>query len=189
MKSLKYNVVAVAALAIAASFPVSAHDLSLSLNVNDLPVSQVATYRSMAGESLTSFVKRVAPELESYTDRTGHEICGLIAVTNEENDGNIDGAFSLVAGTIGSQIACTAAIVEPGYTSLDRTIHTHPIKRRIKLTALDMKARGTPAGKLRMENVDNCKFSSMDYTNPGYLVACGKIFYQNGRRGSEHEIK
>lgn len=183
MKSL---LLSTAVLAVAMSFPAHAHDLSIS-DVNDLPVSQVATYHSMAGEGLSAFIKRIAPEFASYTERTGHEACAMVAVTKKENDGTVDGAFSVMMGSIGSQIACANGAVEEGYTSLGRTIHSHPQKRAVRLTALDMKARGTPAGKLRTENLNNCEFSEQDYSAPGYLVTCGKVFTQSGR-GTAKEL-
>lgn len=183
MKSL---LLSTAVLAVAAVFPVSAHELNVS-DVNDLPISQVATYHSVAGEGLSVFIKRVAPEFAAYTERTGHEACAMVAVTKKENDGTVDGAFSLVMGTIHSQIACKTPEVEEGYTSLGRTIHSHPQARTIRLTALDMKARGTPAGKLRTESPDRCNFSEQDYSAPGYLVTCGKVFTQSGR-GTAKEL-
>lgn len=183
MKSL---LLSTAVLAIATSFPARAHELSVS-DVNDLPVSQVATYHSMAGEGLSAFIKRIAPEFAAYTERTGHEACAMVAVTNQENDGTVPGAFSLNMGTVHSQIACKTPGVEAGYTSLGRTIHSHPIKRTIRLTALDMKARGTPAGRLRAESPNHCEFSEQDYTAPGYLVTCGKVFTQSGR-GTAKEL-
>lgn len=180
------TILSAAILAFAASFSAGAHDLNVS-DVNDLPVSQVATFHSMAGEGLSSFIKRIAPEFASYTERTGHEACGMVAVTAGENDGTTDGAFSVVMGSIGSQIACKAPEIEAGYNSFGRSIHSHPQKRVVKLTAVDMKARGTPAGKLRTENLNNCEFSDQDYTAPGYLVTCDKVLYQNGR-GTAKEI-
>ena len=183
---MKTALLATAILAIAASLPAGAHDLSIS-DVNDLPVSQVATFHSMAGEGLSAFVKRIAPEFSGYTERTGHEACAVIGVTKAENDGTVDGAFSVTMSTIHSQIACTSSAVEEGYTSLGRTIHSHPQKHVIRLTALDMKARGTPAGKLRTETPETCKFSDQDYAAPGYLVTCGKVLVQTGR-GTEKEL-
>jgi hypothetical protein len=174
------TMISAAAIAIAMSFPAHAHELSIS-DVNDLPISQVATYHSMAGESLSNFVMRISPHFSEYTQLTGQEACGLVAVTNSENNGTKPGAFSVVMGTIHSQIACAAPAVEEGYTTLNRTIHSHPVKRQVRLTALDMKARGAPAGQLRTENVDRCKFSEQDYKTPGYLVACGKVYFQAGR--------
>lgn len=163
------------------------NELPVSRDVNNLQVSQIAIYHSMAGEGLDTFIKRIAPEFAAYTERTGHEACAIVAVTNQENDGTIPGAFSLNMGTIHSQIACKMPRVEAGYTSLGRTIHSHPTKRTVRLTALDMKFRGTPAGKLRNETLIRCEFSEQDYSVPGYLVACGKVFTQSGK-GTAKEL-
>ncbi|AMQ65988.1 hypothetical protein AAY80_251 [Stenotrophomonas phage vB_SmaS-DLP_6] len=175
-----------AAIALAASFPVGAHELNVS-ETQSLPVSQVSVFHSVAGEGLTAFIKRIAPDFAAYTEKTGHEACGVVAVTTKENDGTVDGAFSVAMGSIGSQVACANGAVEEGYTSMGRTIHSHPQKRNIRLTALDMKARGTPAGKLRTESVNNCEFSEQDYNAPGYLVTCGKVLTQSGR-GTAKEL-
>lgn len=175
-----------AAIALAASFPVGAHELNVS-ETTSLPVSQVSVFHSVAGEGLSAFIKRIAPDFAAYTEKTGHEACGVVAVTTKENDGTVDGAFSVAMGSIGSQVACANGAVEEGYTSLGRTIHSHPQKRAVRLTALDMKARGTPAGKLRTENLNNCEFSDQDYSAPGYLVTCGKVFTQGGR-GTAKEL-
>lgn len=173
-----------ALLAVAASFPAGAHDVSYS-DVADLPVSQVATFNSMPGEGMSAFVKRIAPDMVAMTAASGHEVCGMIAV--RESDGVSRGAFSLKVGTIGSQISCSNDAVEDGYTNIRTSVHTHPLKRVIRLTALDMKARGTPAGKLRTETVDNCHFSGPDYSTSGYLLTCGKVLHQTGR-GTEREV-
>ncbi len=50
-----------------------------------------------------------------------------------------------------------------------------------------MKVRGTPAGKLRTESPDRCKFSQQDYKGDGYLVTCGKLMFQNGQ-GTERIV-
>ena len=162
-----------------------AHDVSVS-DAAELPVTSVKTLYSVPGETRTEFVKRVAPEFSTYTAETGFEACGVIAVLKDGADG-VRPTFSIKVGTIGSQIGCAGSSVEDGYTSMGATIHSHPQKRVIRLSAVDMKVRGTPAGKLRTENVNNCEFSAQDYTQPGYLVTCGKVLYQSGR-GTDKEI-
>lgn len=179
------TILSTALLTIAMSFPAHAReDVSIS-DVADLPVTSVKTFHSVAGEGMDAFVKRIAPEFTLYTQTTGHEVCGTIAV--KENDGTTDGAFSLVMGTIKSQIACVNGPVEAGYTDIHTSVHSHPQRRQVRLTAVDMKARGTPAGKLRTESLTPCEFSGQDYEGSGYLITCGKVLHQRGR-GTEREI-
>ena len=169
-----------------ASVSANAHEVSVA-DALELPVTQNMILHSQAGEGLTAFVKRIAPDMAALTESTGHEVCGVVAVTTTENDGTKPGAFSIMVGGIGSQIACFNAEIETGYTSLGRTIHTHPVKKTVRLTAIDMKARGTPAGQLRRENLNNCEFSSQDYATPGYLITCGKVLTQSGA-GTSKEL-
>ena len=164
-------------LAFAASFSAGAKDLSVS-DMNDLPISQVAIVHSLAGEGLNAFVKRVAPQFVAFTATTGYEACGMIGV--RESDGVTNGAFSITIGTVGSHIGCQVGPVEAGFVSMNRTVHSHPQSHSIRLSAVDMKVRGTPAGKLRTEYLDNCHFSPQDYSAPGFLISCGKIQYQHG---------
>ncbi len=136
----------------------------------------------MAGEGKTEFVKRVAETLEGFTAETGFEACGWIAY-----GGNSPFAVKVV--TINSQIACgmSKAEVPEGYVAGSETIHSHPQGRTLRLSNVDMKVLGNPAGMNRREANDPCKFSNQDYTAPGYLVTCGKVLHQRGR-GTEKEI-
>lgn len=176
-----------AAMALTFAFNATATEGFAGADVGTIPVTQVKTFHSNAGEGLNDFVKRIAPEFASYTANTGYEACGEIAVTAHDNDGTMPGAFSVMMGTIGSHIGCRNEAIESGYNKFGKTIHSHPQERTIRLSALDMKVRGTPAGKLRMEHLDTCHFSPQDLTQPGYLVTCGKVLYQRGA-GTETEI-
>ena len=139
-----------------------------------------------AWERFGEFVKRIAPQLVQLTADSGFEVCGVLAVRQDQSDASV-GNFQLQVGTIRSQIGCAPAAVNAGYASTNTTVHTHPLKRQVRLTAIDMKVRGTPAGKLRVENLDSCRFSGQDYVSPGFLIACDKVMFQSGV-GTEKEI-
>ena len=168
-----------------AAFAASAHEVDVK-EASSLPVYDVTTLYSVVGETRTEFVKRIAPDFVKYTDETGHEACGVISVLKNGADG-VNPTFSIKMQTIKAQIACAGDGVAEGYTSMGTTIHSHPQKRVVRLTAIDMKARGTPAGKLRTETLANCEFSDQDYQSAGYLITCGKVLYQTGR-GTDKEI-
>jgi hypothetical protein len=154
--------------------------------VGSLPTYDVASVYSNPGEGRTVFVKRAAETLRSFTAETGYEACGWIAVISGPGERP---TFSIKVVTLKAHIACgtTQNDVLEGYASMGVTIHSHPVEKRVRLTPTDMKARGTPAGKLRVEELDSCGFSSQDYSMPGFLVACGKVYFQNGV-GTQKEI-
>jgi hypothetical protein len=156
-------------------------------DVDSMPITQISTFHSKAGEGMDAFVLRLAPEFAAYTARSGFEACGDIAVNAAGNDGHTDGAFSIQMGTIGAHIGCNNGAVEAGYRDMNVTVHSHPQQKRMKLSATDMKVRGTPAGQLRVEYLDVCHFSPQDFNERGYLITCGTVLYQNGR-GTEHKI-
>lgn len=168
-----------------ASFFASAHEVNTK-EVDGLPIYDVAELYSVVGEERSAFVKRVSVTFKNYTAETGHEVCGLIGVLKNGADG-VNPTFSIKVVTLKSQVACGSDEILDGYMSMDTTVHSHPEKRIVRLTAIDMKARGTPAGKLRTENLNNCEFSNQDYAAAGYLITCGKVFYQTGR-GTAKEI-
>lgn len=161
----------------------SAHSTDLDLNVaSNVPMNDVASLESNPGEDKAAFMHRVARVAEAYTTKTGHEVCGWVAFGGKS-------LFSIRLVTLNSQIACgvpESHVVE-GYFAGSEMAHSHPNQRHIRLTALDKKLRGhlLLAGNAT-ESVDNCHFSPMDFTHPGYLFACGKVLYQRGQ-GSEVE--
>lgn len=163
----------------------SAHEVDVKEALS-LPIAQIKQVYSLPGEGRSAFVERIAPEFAAYTEQTGHEACGVIAVLANGADG-VNPTFSVSIGTIGSQIGCANGLVANGYISMGTTIHSHPQARTIRLTAIDMKVRGTPAGKLRTESPDKCKFSEQDYKGDGFLVTCGKLMYQSGK-GTERVV-
>jgi hypothetical protein len=172
------------ALLLAASVA-NAHDVDLGA-AGTFTATELSTLTSLPDEGRTAFIKRVAPEFVAYTERTGHEACGVVAVLANGADG-VNPTFSIRMSTLDSQIACKNLEPAAGYVSMGDTIHSHPLKRSVRLTARDAALRGNPAGQLRTEGLNNCRFSDQDYTQKGYLIACGKVMYQTGR-GTEKEI-
>lgn len=142
-------------------------------------------------ESLESFVMRVAPELDSFTRQSGYEACGMIAQTPSGNQ------FGVRLITIKGAMTCSMlrSNVPEGMRALKVSIHSHPHKRSVFPTAADvsyyaenpmvsgrMVKRGSP------EKVGGAYFSQGDYrAGPGYLVAEGRLLYQEGV-GTERDI-
>ena len=161
---------------IASSFAASAHE-----PVAPLQSYEVKVLESVEGETRTEFVKRIAVDFETFTRETGFEACGWVAYGGRA-------AFTVKMVTMKSQIACGLSKTDfVDGTFGTETIHSHPFTKAIKLNNVDKRLRGFPVTKLRTVSVNLCKFSSEDYSKPGFLIACGKVFYQTGR-GTEKEI-
>lgn len=162
------------------AFAASAHEVDMKAAAG-VEITDVAVMESNEGEGRTAFVKRVAERLEAFTTETGHEACGWVAVGGKS-------AFSVRIVTMGSQIACGApkAMVAEGYVATNDTIHSHPQARNLLLTKLDLTLTNVKVANRRF-TAEPCKFSDADYSNSGFLVTCGKVFYQNGR-GTEKEL-
>lgn len=55
--------------------------------------------RSLAGETADNFILRIAPRAVSYTNRTGHQVCGAV-------EQNPDGQYTIEMRTIGQGYRC-----------------------------------------------------------------------------------
>lgn len=55
--------------------------------------------RSLAGETTDNFILRIAPRAVSYTNRTGHQVCGAVVQ-------NPDGQYTIEMRTIGQGYRC-----------------------------------------------------------------------------------
>ncbi|WP_303638829.1 hypothetical protein [Stenotrophomonas tuberculopleuritidis] len=80
----------------------------------------VATHAGQAGESMDSFVLRVAPLAMAETKSRQAMVCGVI--------GEKDGSYSIRLRTDGDLGQCEIDMndLEPGAASTGQTFHTHP---------------------------------------------------------------
>lgn len=174
---IKWSHVLVVAGALILSGIAHSESVAMSADMKALPFSQMGAYTSAPGETEQAFLLRVAGAMQTYTMRTGQEICGAIARQHD--------TFSVVLGTNHSQIGCLAgeAGVIEGAIPTGETIHSHPAGSLFRLNRMDRQFawathaadpgartfRGSPNG-----------FSETDYeSGPGYLVAGGRLFYQS----------
>lgn len=127
-----------------------------------LPLSAVARDEvltvevSAQGESKEAFLVRVGRYMQGWTNRNDVEACGLIAES--------EGRYAVAVNTQRMRDQCLTGFVLPGWKHTGENIHSHPRERL---------ARG-------FRRSTQAHFSDVDYLSPGYLVANGHLFYQNG---------
>lgn len=85
--------------------------------------SGLGQYHSEAGETRDAFVVRIAGEVFSYTEATGHEVCGAIYTT--------DTGYTVSVETSHRNDECAL----PGDTSV--YLHTHPINQGLGFSRAD----------------------------------------------------
>lgn len=148
------------------------------VDVSALPYEHIADLTSLANETERAFLRRIAPQLRAYSDRTGFEACGVIAA-----DGS--GGFGVVLGSNHSHIGCAndPARVPAGMTSTGETIHSHGRPGlRVRATAADWVLMGNPYDPPRyIGGFDLSGFSDVDFSHPGYLATPTGLLYQAGK--------
>lgn len=152
----------------------------LSNRGEKVPLSEITTISQRDGESRESFLMRLGTWLNNYTTGTNEEVCGDMAQSPE-------GTLSVRLTTNHSHLACglTGRVVA-GSTATGDSIHSHPVDERFKINDADrafMRDRIGGGQVARRANFDaeGRDFSPQDYAGgSGYLVAHGKLLYQNG---------
>lgn len=153
-----------------------------TVNVAALPYEAIGQLTSEAGETEQAFLARIAPQLRTYSDRTGFEACGMVAT---------DGAshFGVVLGSNHSHIGCVndPTRVPDGMTSTGRTIHSHGRQGlRVRATEADWILMGNPQDPPHyIGGFDLSHFSDQDYQQPGYLATPNGLIFQAGARQVE----
>lgn len=148
------------------------------VDVSALPYEHIADLTSLANETEHAFLRRIAPQLRAYSDRTGFEACGVIAADGE-------GRFGVVLGSSRSHIGCAndPARMPAGMTSTGETIHSHGRPGlRVRATAADWVLMGSPQDPPHfIGGFDLNHFSDQDYEHPGYLATPAGLLYQAGK--------
>jgi hypothetical protein len=117
----------------------------------------VATYRSEPGESLDAFATRIAKPAIIYTIKHNVEVCGMLAQQDQTY------AIVLTTSRLNAECRISRNAVPDGFTSLQKTYHTHP-------------------------GLVHAKFLDGDYAMAGYLATWYGLKYQEGR-GTERHVK
>lgn len=129
-------------------------------------------------------IVRAGQIAESYTRHYGFEACALVCENSQGQAGlRLTTNFSHVACQLrDEQTSCPA-----GFSSTSKTLHTHPFAFDVRANPVDAVYTGQRRGR-RLE-IHPHGFSQKDFhSGPGYLVAMGRLFYQEGL-GTEREIR
>jgi hypothetical protein len=131
-----------------------------------LAPSPVYTETSHPGESLDAFAVRIAPKAVEESLKVSGEICGEF-----RKDGD---THSVSFYTVGHQTACSY-LREPGHAYTGITYHTHIF---IGLTNSDT---------LR-QKLYSPRFSTEDYSHPGYMTTGKVTLFQSGTPASVRKV-
>lgn len=166
---------------------------SVHVNQNGKILVGFREFVSNPNEDLEAFLVRISPQAEAFTLNTGWEVCGFVAQ-------NKDGKYGLRLASTRGAVSCgmSANNVPFGMTATKMTYHTHP-EGNARPTSADAEFYAeNPAVSGRMLKVGkplkvgvggkgSAVFSEGDYVAPGYLVAEGKLMYQEGK-GTERDV-
>lgn len=157
------------------------------------PVVELGYLDSHVGEEQTAFLLRVGKILHTFTDRTGHEACGAIMQSETISNGSSEPTYRVNLITNRSQVSCLRVIYKDiGFTYTGKTIHSHPFNHTmddhfIHANSIDQRMVGFTCGR-RLKIFDG-DFSPLDLQNGGgYLVARGKLLYQDASMNGSIEI-
>lgn len=131
---------------------------------------------SEPGETHEQFVQRVAVFLNGWTYYNSVEACGVLARNSH--------GFSVVIGTLDSQVHCDSVLYLAGYQATGETIHSHPMPDAAGRLVISDRTRlltGDLLDGRRFVEVQRKQFSADDYrAGPGYLVTDGVLLHQRG---------
>lgn len=154
--------------------------------VRELPHEGIAVMYSEPGVPLNTFLAGVAKTMRDYTDRTGYEGCGAIAVDTE-------GRYGITLHSNHSHLGCAVnhGDVPTGMKSIGYGIHTHGRDTRFTFNLPDAIFSGQPRGlrsaKYSPDAVNH--FSRIDYdSGAGYLATETGVIFQNGE-GTERVVE
>lgn len=130
---------------------------------------------SRPAETQDAFVRRIAPRLAAFSQKTGMEACGVIAQQDDQ--------WGIVVGTNHSHIVCMnfPDKVPAGMAATGVTLHSHPQGRHYKVNAADRMVLGKLTALNTQAERGPKGFSAADFTSgPGYLVEGDQVFFQAG---------
>lgn len=176
MKTIVHNLAL--ALALLAALPAFARTV-------EVPYQHLGDYVSAPGETEVTFLKRIAPLMHTYSMRHEVETCAAV--------GRYGDTYAVVLGTNLSHVGCVIdhAKLLPGYAFVEG-IHSHvPDDRTYLLSAADAKLAGVriPLDPVRIRIDSTSHFSRFDFDAPGYLAVEGGLLHEDGRPGTETEVK
>lgn len=158
-------------------------DLSKVGRGETIPTVVVAEVVAHQGEGFGATMGRAAKLSAAFTRERGFEACALVCRNGQ-------GELGMKITTNFSQVGCLTrheqASCPVGYSPTEETFHTHPETTQVRANPVDALFTGQRRGRaLAIQPHD---FSDNDLHNgPGYLVAMGRLLYQNG--GQRHELE
>lgn len=168
--------------------PLASPTLSPSA-LSHLPYRTLGTYLSLPGETELIFLERLRPVLRQFSDQTGLEACGEIAISAP---GVSPAQWGIVLGSSTSHLGCAIYLdkLPAGLRATGVTIHSHgghhsfTMNRADRLLAGASAASSQPFPVVYGQTLDH--FSPTDYAGgPGYLATPHGLLYQSGTPGSE----
>ncbi len=147
--------------------------------VNDATRStfvELGALDSNTDESFNDFLIRVSQSMDAFTSKTGHEVCGVILMSDTAQ------AWRVRLTTNRSHLGCVmVSFDEPGFHRMGEDIHSHPrMVGGITINAQDVIRRPDFKCGGRAFVFDET-FSAVDMKRgPGYLVSRNRLLYQNG---------
>lgn len=151
--------------------------------VGRLRFAPIKDLRQIKGESKQQFLIRVGAELNKFSTVTNYEGCGRLAR-------HADGSYSIRLHTNLSHKGCIvlSSYVLADFEPINDLIHSHPVRSPVVFTKDDaVLAKGEAYAGMRVDVVTKT-FSLQDYDiGAGWLVADGKLMWQNGK-GTEKII-
>lgn len=147
-------------------------------SASQLPYEALGTFISQPGEDMTQFLIRVSPELRAFSNKTGYEACGVVAVDASGKQ------FGIVLGSTMSHLGCAAyaSKVPAGMTASGKTLHDHA-GGSFRMSRADKILTGMDSvdHPVWINGEDIYHFSSTDFQGgPGYLATPDGLVYQDG---------
>lgn len=159
-------------------------DLSRVGRGERVPRVEVATILPLQGEVPLDTIARAGRVAEDYTRHAGFEACAIVCQ-------NEAGQAALRLTTNFSHVACTLrqeqASCPAGFAPTLESLHTHPFVSQVRANPVDAVFTGQRRGRRIV--VEPHGFSDQDYqAGPGYLVAMGRLLYQEGPGTARHAL-
>ena len=153
------------------------HALSPTQALERAPFVELGAMDSLPDESVDEFLVRVAQAMDTFTQRTHHEACGVIMAHQ------LDPVWRVRLTTNRSHVSCTMVLFdEPGFVRWGPDIHSHPrVPGGFQVNSQDvLRNPSFRCGQTAI--VFDERFSERDLDRgPGYLVSRGRLLFQKGR--------
>lgn len=147
-------------------------------DATSVPRYPLAEFVSTSDEDEVQFLARAGEYMRHYSDETGFETCGYLAMPSDGSN-----VYGLRVVTVKSHVACISdpSDVPAGMAALPQTVHTHGKRGGFMLNSIDLRmVEGTLSPRIVRHSSLN-RFSPDDYARgPGFLIGSDRILFQHG---------